>query len=192
MMPKHKVTFQPGGVTVEVDPAEFPYGRHGLPGSLLDIALTHGVHIEHACGGVGVCGTCHVVVAEGAKMKDDAEMTLVEEGDERFGMPRLGGIGYRVKEGIEQYVGLESRVVVLGHLQRGGSPNAFDRVLASRMGCAAVDLIAQGKFGHMACIEGDKITSVPIEKAISGSKLVNPDGEIVKVARALGISFGDE
>jgi len=133
-----------------------------------------------------------VVVAEGAKMKGDEDSTLVEEGDERFGMPRLGGIGYRVKEGIEQYVGLETRVVVLGHLQRGGSPNAFDRVLASRMGCAAVDLIAQGKFGHMACIEGDKITSVPIEKAISGSKLVNPDGEMVKVARALGISFGDE
>jgi len=63
----HKVTFQPAGVTVEVDPASYPFGKHGRPGSLLDIALAHGVHIEHACGGVGVCATCHVVVNDGAE-----------------------------------------------------------------------------------------------------------------------------
>jgi len=107
-------------------------------------------------------------------------------------MPRLGGIGYRVKEGIATCTELETRVVVLGHLQRGGSPNAFDRVLASRFGCAAVDLIANGRFGQMVCIKGDKITSVPISKATEGNKVVDPKGEMIKVARDLGISFGDQ
>ena len=66
-MGKHKVTFEPAGVTVVVDPAQYPYGREGLPGSLLDIALSHGVQIEHACGGAGACGTCHVIVTTGAE-----------------------------------------------------------------------------------------------------------------------------
>ena len=66
-MAKHTVTFQPAGVTVEVDPSAFPYGSHGAPGSLLDIALAHEVYIEHACGGAGACGTCHVIVQAGAE-----------------------------------------------------------------------------------------------------------------------------
>jgi len=64
-MPKHTITFLPANITVEVDPARFPYGHHGQPGSVMDIALAHGVSIEHACGGVGVCATCHVVVESG-------------------------------------------------------------------------------------------------------------------------------
>ena len=64
-MAKYNVRFEPMGVTVEANPAFYPYGRHGRPGSLLDIALTHGVEIEHACGGVGVCATCHVIVTKG-------------------------------------------------------------------------------------------------------------------------------
>ena len=64
-MAQYKVTFEPAGVLVTVDPAHYPYGRHGRPGSLLDIALSHGVHIEHACGGAGACGTCHVIVTSG-------------------------------------------------------------------------------------------------------------------------------
>ena len=67
----HNVTFEPMHVTVEVDPAAYPYGSDGQPGSLLDIALAHGVHIEHACGGVGVCATCHVIVDRG--MEDLSE-----------------------------------------------------------------------------------------------------------------------
>lgn len=66
-MARYKVTFEPAGATVEVDPALYPYGRRGRPGSLLDIALAHGVHIEHACGGVGICATCHVIVTAGAE-----------------------------------------------------------------------------------------------------------------------------
>lgn len=72
-MAKHKVTFQPAGVTVDVDPAEFPLGRHGEPGSLLDIALARGVEMEHVCGGCGVCGTCHVLVDAGGENLSEAD-----------------------------------------------------------------------------------------------------------------------
>jgi 2Fe-2S ferredoxin len=80
-MARYRVTFKPAGVTVEVDPGQYPYGKHGQPGSLLDIALTHGVHIEHACGGVGVCGTCHVRVDGGADSlspPSDDELDIVD------------------------------------------------------------------------------------------------------------------
>lgn len=80
-MPKYKVTFLPADVTVEVAPAEYPYGSHGRPGSLLDIALKFGVHVEHTCGGVGACSTCHVVVKRGMdnlSPPDDEELDRVE------------------------------------------------------------------------------------------------------------------
>lgn len=69
----YTVTFLPAGVTVAVDEAKYPYGRHGRAGSLLDIALAHGVAIEHACGGVGACGTCHVIVERGAANLSEAQ-----------------------------------------------------------------------------------------------------------------------
>ena len=132
-----------------------------------------------------------VVVAEGAMAKDEQETTKIDEGDPRFGLPRLGGIGYKVKEGIERHTDLETRVVVLGHLQRGGSPNSYDRVLATRFGCGAVDLIAQGKFGRMVVTQKDNITSIPIVDAIKENRKVNIDSEIIQAARDIGISFGD-
>ena len=81
-MARYKVRFDPADMTVEVDPDEYPYGRDGEPGSVLDIAVTHGVPIEHACGGVGVCGTCHVRVTGGAgnlSEADDDEIDVVDE-----------------------------------------------------------------------------------------------------------------
>ncbi len=81
-MPTYTVTFQPADVDIQVDPALYPYGRHGRPGSLLDIALTHGVEIEHACGGTGVCGTCHVRVEQGMENLSeptDEELDAVEK-----------------------------------------------------------------------------------------------------------------
>ena len=80
-MPTHKVTFEPAGGTVEVDPAAYPYGREGAPGSLLDIALAHGVEIAHACGGAGVCGSCLVTVEAGMENLSEAtddELDAVE------------------------------------------------------------------------------------------------------------------
>jgi 2Fe-2S ferredoxin len=79
---KYNVTFLPIGKTVQVDPAGFPLGRHGQPGSLLDIALANDIHIEHACGGVGICGTCHVIVNSGMdklSAADDSELDVVDQ-----------------------------------------------------------------------------------------------------------------
>lgn len=81
-MVKHKVTFEPAGITVDADPEQYPYGRSGEAGSILDIALANDVHIEHACGGVGVCATCHVIVEQGAENlsePDDDELDTVEQ-----------------------------------------------------------------------------------------------------------------
>lgn len=81
-MPKYKITFDPAGKTVEVDPAALPANHFGKHGSLLDIALTNGVHIEHACGGAGVCGTCHVIVTAGAEHLSpptDEELDVVDQ-----------------------------------------------------------------------------------------------------------------
>jgi len=104
---------------------------------------------------------------------------------------RLGGIAYQVAADIQQQIDLEIRVTVLGHIQRGGSPIAFDRILASRFGKAAADLVAQKKFGEMVAVRGDTILSVPIRDAVSRPKYVDPNGELVRTARSLGISFGD-
>jgi len=81
-MPTHNVTFQPAGLTVAVDPARYPFGGDGEPGSILDIALAHGVEIAHACAGAGVCGTCHVIVEEGMAHLSEAtddELDTVEQ-----------------------------------------------------------------------------------------------------------------
>ena len=126
-----------------------------------------------------------VVVAEGAKREGGEESYV----DRRAG--RLGGIAYRVAEEIQQEIDLEIRVTVLGHIQRGGSPIAFDRILASRFGKAAADLVATGQFGQMVALRQDAIVSVPIRDAISNPKHVDPDGQMVQTARSLGISFAD-
>ena len=104
--------------------------------------------------------------------------------------PRLGGVGQMVANFVNQKCGTEARLTVLGHLQRGGSPCSFDRILATRYGAAAVELIAQKKFGEMVSYQPPNITSVPLDKAISSLKLVDPEGELVKIAEGLGVSFG--
>jgi len=113
-----------------------------------------------------------VVVAEGAKPKGGVEIVYSESLDE-FGHIRLGGIGYYLGKGIEKCLNIETRVVVLGHLQRGGSPTAFDRVLATRFGIAAIDMVHEGKFGHMTAIEGNRIVSVPLKEVVGKRKTVD-------------------
>jgi len=80
---------------------------------------------------------------------------------------------------------------VLGHIQRGGTPSPFDRILSTRFGVAAVELIAKGDFGRMVCLRGGAIQSVPIADAVGAMKCVDPQGEMVRTARAIGVCFGD-
>jgi phosphofructokinase-like protein len=113
-----------------------------------------------------------VVVAEGAKPKGGVEIVYSESLDE-FGHIRLGGIGYYLGKEIEKCLNVETRVVVLGHLQRGGTPTAFDRVLATRFGIAAIDMVHEGRFGHMAAIKGNRIVSVPFKEVVGKRKTVD-------------------
>lgn len=110
-----------------------------------------------------------VVVAEGARPKEGREFVYSEQIDE-FGHVRLGGVGYFLGREIEKRTGLETRVVVLGHLQRGGSPTAFDRILATKFGLAAIDLVAEGKLGQMVALRGNEIVSVPLKEAVGNLK----------------------
>ena len=126
-----------------------------------------------------------IVVAEGAKRVGGAESYI----DRRS--KRLGGIAYQVADEIARAINLEIRVTVLGHIQRGGSPIPFDRLLATRFGKAAADLIASGDFGKMVALRGEKIVAVPIHDAVANPKYVDPNGELVATARSLGISFAD-
>jgi phosphofructokinase-like protein len=121
-----------------------------------------------------------VVVAEGAKPKGGAEIAYSESVDE-FGHIRLGGVGYYVGKEIEKCMPIETRVVVLGHIQRGGSPTAFDRILATRFGIAAIDLVHARKFGRMVAIQGNRISSVALKDVVGKRKTV--DLELYDIAK---------
>lgn len=113
-----------------------------------------------------------VVAAEGAKPLGGEEI-VYSGGTDEFGNVRLGGVGYFLGREIEKRIKIETRVVVLGHLQRGGSPIAFDRVLASRYGIAAIDLVNEGLFGLMVALQGNKIVSVPLKDVVGKRKKVD-------------------
>jgi phosphofructokinase-like protein len=130
-----------------------------------------------------------LVAAEGA-FPAGGERVVAKTADERYTIERLGGIGQYVAKQIEQCLDMDVRVTVLGHLQRGGSPTTFDRALGSRFGTKAVQMVADGEFGRMACLKGRTITSVTIESATRDLKLVDPAGEIVRTAEDLGIMVG--
>jgi len=125
-----------------------------------------------------------VVAAEGAQF---AEGTVqVQQGaaaKDEFGHARLGGIGNALAQEIEKRTGFETRSVVLGHIQRGGSPSAFDRVLATRYGLGAIDMVHRGEFGKMAALRGNKIVSVPLADAIASNRKVDP--EMIAVATGI-------
>ncbi len=134
------------------------------------------------------CNSSIVVVAEGAKPLG-GEMAVLEKDSSGYAL-RFAGIGDRVADGIKKITGMDVRVTVLGHVQRGGSPCASDRILATQYGVKAVELIAEKKFGHMVSYRPPEITSVPLEKAIRKMKLVDPKGDLVKAAESVGVSFG--
>jgi 6-phosphofructokinase 1 len=130
-----------------------------------------------------------VVVAEGAFPKGGALTfrAAKEAGREQ----RLGGIGEHVAAEIADHTGKETRVVVLGHLQRGGPPTTFDRVLGTRFGAAATRLIRKGDFGRMIALLPPDVESVPLKEAIGARKIVPLDSDILQSAREIGICFGD-
>lgn len=129
-----------------------------------------------------------VVVAEGAVPAGGAA-TYVDEAAR--GPRRLGGVGRRTAMELEALTGKETRSLVLGHLQRGGRPTAYDRILALRFGTAAVDLAERGLFGRLVALDPPNIRAVPLAEAVDELKTVPLDSDVVRSARAMGISFGD-
>jgi ATP-dependent phosphofructokinase / diphosphate-dependent phosphofructokinase len=115
-----------------------------------------------------------VVVAEGAQPVNGRFATLSGEVD-AFGHERLGGIGDQLAKAIEVRTGYETRAIVLGHIQRGGTPTAFDRVLATRFGIAAIDAIHDGAFGTMVALQGGDIVRAPLADATAELKLIDPN-----------------
>ena len=146
--------------------------------------------IEHVCDAIRrreALGRTFAVIAiaEGAKLpeRDAAGNSLPKA------LP--GQAGNSLAQAIRERVDKEVRVTVLGHLQRGGTPSPFDRILAARFGAAAVELAAQQSYGRMVALQGVKIESVPLAEAIEPIRLVDAENEVLRTARALGISFGD-
>jgi 6-phosphofructokinase 1 len=133
-----------------------------------------------------------VVVAEGAKFSSDGlgAPILQDMGKDEFGHAKLGGIANILAREIEKRTGFETRAVVLGHIQRGGSPSAFDRVLATRYGLGAIDMVHRGEFGCMAALRSNKIVSIPLKEAISKNRFV--DDEMIQIVDGLFEEIGEK
>ena len=131
-----------------------------------------------------------LAVAEGAISQEEAKMSKKEFKAAREAMP-YPSISYRIAEELKELTGQESRVTIPGHYQRGGAPCPADRLLTSRLGVAAAQLIRDGKFGNMVAVQDDKIVPVPLSEVAGKLKTVPPDSDIVQAARDLGLSMGD-
>jgi len=132
-----------------------------------------------------------IVVAEGAKPLD-GEVVVNKVVADSPDPIRLGGIANKLAYDLEQLIkDNEIRSTILGHIQRGGNTSTYDRILSTRYGVAAVELINEGKFGNMVCLKGNSISYESLENVIGHTKNVDPNGEIVTVARKIGIAFGD-
>ncbi|MBQ6810619.1 MAG: ATP-dependent 6-phosphofructokinase [Firmicutes bacterium] len=132
-----------------------------------------------------------VVVAEGAKLGGSKVVSGENDGN-IINPEKLGGIGNAIAALLREKGGLETRCTVLGHLQRGGSPSPSDRILSTRYGVAAAEAALRGDNDVLVCLRNDKVETVPIEESIRVLKTVDPDGDVVRAARGVGISFGDE
>jgi 6-phosphofructokinase 1 len=129
-----------------------------------------------------------VVAAEGAHPAGEGRSVITGKHDR---VERLGGIAQRVATGLEPLTGKEARFVVLGHLQRGGPPSAYDKMLATRFGSFAVDLIMRGEFGVTVALHAPDLVPVPLERVVGRQRLVPLESDIIRTARNIGISFGD-
>jgi 6-phosphofructokinase 1 len=129
-----------------------------------------------------------VVVAEGAVPKEGGMVVTQSEEKDEFGHVRLGGIGHSLANEIKKRLGVDTRVTILGHVQRGGTPTAHDRVLATRFGVKAIELINNHDFGKMVALQGDDIIPVPLEIAVSKSKTVKRElYDIAKIFFGAGV-----
>lgn len=131
-----------------------------------------------------------IVVAEGAKPMG-GEVTVSQIVEASTDKVRLGGIANRLADQIDDLIDIETRATIIGHVQRGGTPTAFDRILATRYGHEALSLVVENKFGRMVALKAGKMTDVPIKKAIHKLKLVPANALLVQCNKAMGISFGD-
>lgn len=130
-----------------------------------------------------------VVVAEGALSKEEA--TLDKKAFKKARLSMTGSIGYRVAHELEAATGLESRVTVLGYLQRGGTPSPYDRVLSTKFGVAGADFMAQGKFGQLVSLQNNNIVAVPLADVAGKVKNIPLDDPLMQAARGVGMSFGE-
>jgi phosphofructokinase-like protein len=130
-----------------------------------------------------------IVVAEGA-VQIGGKVSLISEGDAATA-ERLGGLSARIARELEKLTAKETRYVVLGHLQRGGTPTSFDRVLATRFGGKAIECVLAGEFDRMVALQPPNIVTVPLAEIVGKQRRVPADYDLVRTARALGISFGD-
>lgn len=131
-----------------------------------------------------------VVIAEGAKPRG-GDIVIQRIAKESSDPIRLGGIGFVLGDQIEKITGLETRTVVIGHLQRGGSPTPFDRILATRLGTKAVEMIVNKEYGSMVGVKGNSLVSIPLKEVAKGPKIVPLNHPMIKAARSIGTCFGD-
>ncbi|HET8530714.1 MAG TPA: ATP-dependent 6-phosphofructokinase [Methylomirabilota bacterium] len=163
-----------------------------------DVVLIPEIPFRYEAAAAGILARAHrgrrfsiVVVAEGARCPDGGPVVRQRIADSPEPI-RFGGVGAVVSHALEALVPFEVRYVVLGHLQRGGSPTPFDRMLATRFGVAAVAALADGDSGCMVALHGDRIERVRIDLTVTRPRLVDPLGERVTAARSVGTIFGDE
>lgn len=133
-----------------------------------------------------------LAVAEGAISKEDAALTKKELKEKKKNGARYPSVAYELGAQIAEKTGQEIRVTVPGHMQRGGEPCPYDRVLSTRLGASAAQLIKEGTYGYMVALQNNQITKVPLAEVAGKLKTVNPDSDFIKEIKSIGISFGDE
>ena len=131
-----------------------------------------------------------LAVAEGAISQEDAALSK-KEYKKKLEAAKYPSISYELAQQIQERSGVEVRITVPGHTQRGGSPCPYDRVLSTRLGAKAAELIMNGDFGYMVSVKNNKIDKTPLQEVAGRLKMVEPDSDIVKEAKTIGISFGD-
>lgn len=133
-----------------------------------------------------------LAVAEGAISKEDAKLSKKELKEKKKNEAAYPSVAYEIGAQIQKRTGQEVRTTVPGHMQRGGEPCPYDRVLSTRLGAAAASLIKNKEYGYMVSIKSDEITKIPLEEIAGKLKTVNPDSSMIREAKMVGISFGDE